>query len=190
MRVRTSGARCLDDVLRHLWATYGKDERPVPEHAMQQIFEEVAGVAMGDLFDAWIRGTADVDVASTLAKVGLVIDGTRREGASLGLKARDAGGKTTVASVLRGSAAQRAGGDAGDELLAIGDRRVETTASMESALAKCSAGDRTTVLVVRDGKTRALEVTLDAAPAGRPKLVQKKDATDAERALYRAWIGD
>jgi len=190
MRVRTSGARCLDDVLRHLWATYGKDERPVPEHAMQQIFEDVAGVAMGDLFEAWIRGTADVDAASTLAKVGLVIESTKREGASLGLKARDAGGKTTVAAVLRGSAAQRAGVDAGDELLAIGDRRVETAASMESALALFRAGDRTTVLVARDGKTRPLEVTLDAAPAGRAKLVQKKDATDAERALYRAWIGD
>ena len=95
-----------------------------------------------------------------------------------------------MAAVLRGSAAQRAGIDAGDELLAIGERRVETASSMESALAPLRAGDRTTVLVVREGKTRALEVTLEAAPAGRAKIVPKKDATDAERALYRAWIGD
>ena len=36
MRARTGGARSLDDVLRHLWATYGKSERPVPEDGMQQ----------------------------------------------------------------------------------------------------------------------------------------------------------
>ena len=190
MRARTNGTRCLDDVLRHLWANYGKDERPVPEDAMQRIFEEVAGVPMGDLFDTWIRGTADVDVASTLAKVGLVIESTKRDGTSLGLKARDVGGRTTVASVLRGSAAQRAGVDPGDELVAIGDRRLEGASSIDPALAPYRAGDRTTVLLVRDGKTRSLEVTLDAAPAGRTKIVPKKDATDAERDLFRGWIGD
>lgn len=188
IRARTNGARSLDDVLALLWSRYGKDERPVPEEAMQSIFEESAGVPLGDLFDAWIRGTVEVDAAATLKKVGLAVERSPKEGAALGVRTRESGGRVTVQAVLRGSAAHAAGVDAGDEIVAIGERRVEG-ASVESITSKLAPGTATEILIARDGRLRTLPITLEAPREKRTKIVPATDATDTEKALLRGWIG-
>ena len=187
IRARTNGARSLDHVLALLWQRYGKEERPVPEDAMQSLFEEAAGVSLGDLFDRWVRGTAEVDAATTLRKVGLTVERPSKEGAALGVRTREIGGRVVVQSVLRGSAAHAAGIDAGDEVVAIGGRRVEGS-SLDAIVSKLAPHATTEVLVVRDGRLRTLAVTLDAPRDRRVKIVPAEGATDAEKALYRAWL--
>ena len=154
IRARTGGRVTLDHVLAHLWREYGARQRPVPEDGMQAIFEHVAGVPLGDLFDAWIRSAAEVDPTAALARVGLTLERTSRPDApagSLGVRVRTEGTRGIVASVTRGSAAARAGIDAGDELLGVGGARVEG-GNVEATLRGRAQGDAVDVLVARDGR--------------------------------------
>jgi predicted metalloprotease with PDZ domain len=197
---RTGGRLGLREVLLELWECFGAKGRPVPEDGMQEIFERVAGVPLGDLFDAWIRSPQAIDYGPTLARAGLKLDRLPREpseaaaakGAlrvSLGVRTRTEGGRTVVATVARGGAAQRAGIDPGDELVAIATRRVET-GSLEACLQGAAPGDVVEVTVARDGRLLERSVTLDDLRSDKAKLVARPDATAAERSLFAAWLHD
>jgi predicted metalloprotease with PDZ domain len=191
IRARSGGRASLDAVLARLWEEYGAQRRPVPEDAMQSIFERVAGAALGDLFDAWIRSPLDIDYGRTLAHVGLSIERTpRADGAacSLGLRVRSESGRTYVSSVARESGAWRAGIDAGDEILAIGGARVEGT-NLEVSLRGRSPGDTVEVVVARDGRLLTKSAALDPPRQDRVRLVARAEASASTRAAFAAWLG-
>jgi predicted metalloprotease with PDZ domain len=191
LRAKTSGRATLDLVLAHLWQEYGATERPVPETAMQQVFEDVAGVPLDDLFDAWIRSAKEIDFAPTLAHVGLVVErSVRTDGASssIGARLRSDGGRTIVAIVLRNSAAWRAGIDAGDEILGVGGIRMEGT-SAEAALRGRAPGDAVDIVIARDGRLLTKRATLDPPRPDRVRLVAQKDAAPDARAAFASWLG-
>ena len=191
IRARSGGRATLDGVLAHLWEEYGAPRRPVPEDAMQPLFERVAGVPLGDLFDAWIRSPLEIDYGRTLAYVGLALERTQRPEAapcSLGVRVRADGGRSFASSVARDSGAWRAGIDAGDELLAVGGTRVEGT-NLEASLRGRSPGDTVEVVVARDGRLLTKNATLDPPRQDRVKLVARADAPASVRAAFAAWMG-
>lgn len=190
IRGRTHGRANLDKVLFHLWERYGSRNEPVPEGGMQRIFETVCEINLEDVFGAWIRSARDIDPGPVFSRAGLQIEKTPKVDApSLGLRTRhEHGGRVFVTHALRGGAGQRAGVDVGDEVIAVGDRRVEGNA--DAALGKHKAGDTTTVVVARDGRMRTLEVTLDPPRADRVRIVARKDATSEQKALCELWLGD
>jgi predicted metalloprotease with PDZ domain len=192
LRTRTSGRSSLDQVLAHLWERYGITEHPVPEGAMQTIFEQVAGVSLGDLFDAWIRSATEIDYAGVLGHVGLTIERSARPDSpacSLGFRLRSDGGRVVVASVRRDSAAWGAGIDAGDEVVAIGGARIEGT-NVESALRGRTPGEEVDVTISRDGRVRIKRATLDGPRKDRVKIVADREATATERQGFAAWLGE
>jgi predicted metalloprotease with PDZ domain len=191
IRARSEGRSSLDAVLRHLWTEYGKPGRPVPEDAMQSIFERVTEVPMQDLFDAWIHCPAEIDYASTLARVGMAIErSSRPESAtcSLGLRLRAEGGRALVAAVARESAAWRAGVDPGDEIVGVAGAHVEGIA-VEAALRGRSAGDVVELVLARDGRLLTKQATLDPQRHDRVKIVAQRDAPLVAREAFAAWLG-
>ncbi len=191
LRVRTGGRATLDTVLGTLWTEHGATERPVPEGAMQAIFERVAGVAMGDLFDAWVRGTSEIPYAATLTHFGLSLERTPRADAppcSLGARFRSDMGRAIVTAVARDSAAARGGIDTGDEVLGIAGVRIEG-ANVEAALRGRTPGQTVDVVVSRDGHLAVKNVTLDPPRAERVKLVPMRDAPETARRAFEAWLG-
>jgi predicted metalloprotease with PDZ domain len=188
---RTRGTVTLDHVLAHLWRAHGQCERPIAEDAMQSMFEEVAGVPLGDLFAGWIRGTAEIPCDRVLAQVGLSIERAPRGDAppcSLGLRLRAEGGRTLVSGAIRESSAWRAGFEPGDEIVAVGGARVEGT-HLENALRGQSAGQSVPVTFVREGRISTRAVTLDPARKDRFKIVPHRDAAPAAREAFTAWLG-
>jgi predicted metalloprotease with PDZ domain len=191
LRARTDGRATLDGVLAHLWQEYGASERPVPESGMQAIFEGVAGVPLGDLFEAWIRSPAEIDFGPTLARVGLSIDRCLRPdgpSCSLGVRLRSDAGRGIVASVTRDAAAWRAGVDPGDEIIGVGGSRVDG-ANIEAALRGLAPGDSADLVVARDGRIMTRRATLDPPRAERAKLVARRDAPASARAAFTSWLG-
>lgn len=191
LRARTSGRATLDAVLHHVWNEYGVLERPIPEDGMQAVFEQVAGVPMGDLFDAWIRGTSELPYASTLALFGLSLERASRTDSapcSLGARFRSDGGRALVASVARNSAAARSGIDAGDELLAIAGVRIES-GNVEAALRGSAPGQTVEAVVAREGRVAVKSVTLDPPKLDRVRLTPMKDASPSARRAFEAWLG-
>jgi predicted metalloprotease with PDZ domain len=190
IRARSDGRASLDDVLAHLWKTFGARGEAVPEGAMQDVIERATGTSVGDLLDAWVRAPGDIDYAPTFARVGLQVErGLRNEtsSASLGLRLRGES-RAIVASVARGAAAHRAGIDPSDEILAIDGRRVEGS-NVEATLVRKKAGDVVEVLVARDGRTLARSVTLDPPRRDRVRLIPLDETTPAMRAAFGAWLG-
>jgi predicted metalloprotease with PDZ domain len=192
IRARTRGRASLDDVVAHLWESFGARGVGVPEGALELVFERVAEVSLRDLFDAWVRAPGEIDYGATLGKAGLKIERSARTDGpttSLGIRLRGEGGRAYVASVTRGAAAQRAGIDPGDELIAVGGRRCETQ-SIDSAMLGRKPGETVDVLLARDGRTLVRHVTLDEPRADRVKVVPIPDASPEQRELCTAWLGD
>ena len=192
IRARSGGRASLDGVLLHMWRTHGARSVPVPEDGMQRLFEEATGLELGDLFDKLVRQAGGVDVAATLDHAGLVVERTARsDGAtvSLGVRTRSDGGRLIVSTALRGSAAKRAGIDGGDEIIAIGGKRVEA-GGLDAALSGRRPAETVPVLVARDGLIHTCEVVLDPPRLDKVKVVPNKGASEAQVALRRAWLGD
>ena len=69
-----------------------------------------------------------------------------------------------VQSVVEGGCAQKAGLQAKDIIIAVGDYQVDSNASLTSALRKFKAGDTTTIKVFRAGQEVELTITFDEKP--------------------------
>lgn len=188
IRGRTRDRASLDLVLRALWERFGARGVAVPEDALQGVFEEACGIALGDLFDAWVRSPGEVDPTQALERAGLSVERTPKlDAPSLGVRTRSEAGRVWVTHALRGGAGQRAGIDARDELLAVGDRRVEGNA--DAVLAHAKAGDRVKVLLARDGRVRVVEAILDAPQRDNVHICARTDATGQQKALCELWLG-
>jgi predicted metalloprotease with PDZ domain len=192
IRARSGGRMSLDGVLARLWSEHGPSERPVPEEGMQGVLERAAGVALGDLFDAWIRAPGEVDCAPSLARVGLALERSVRADAppcSLGVRVRSEAGRSVVGSVVRDSAAARAGVDPGDEIVGIGGVRLDM-GGVESVLRGRAPGEAVEVLVARDGRLLTKVAHLDPPRQERLKIMARKDAPPDARAAFSAWLGE
>jgi predicted metalloprotease with PDZ domain len=196
IRARSSGRASLDDVLLHLWENYGKVQTPVPEDRIQAIFEEATHLALGDLFDTWIRSPGEIDYDKTLAHVGMRVDRERRDPkdradkkprATLGVRARSEGGRAIVAVVARGRAGQLAGIDTGDEIIAIGGRRVET-GSLDAALGAYEPLEEVDITIGRDGRIFTRKARLEEARPEKIRISALADAVGTQRALAQAWL--
>ncbi len=66
-----------------------------------------------------------------------------------------------VAELTKGAAAEKAGIMVGDRIVKIGTTEIGSSSELKSALLKLKAGDKTDVVVSRDGKEVTISVTLD-----------------------------
>jgi predicted metalloprotease with PDZ domain len=192
LRHRTGGRACLDDVIRHLYWTYGVKNLPVPEQALPGIVRDVARVSLDDCFTDWVRGVKPLPLHDVLAKVGLALERSpRREGppASLGLRLKLESGRAIVEAVPRGSAAHRAGIDPGDEIIAVAGRRLPE-GRLELPLHGLCPGTTVPVVLSRDAWLHTLDVTLAPPALTEAKLVPLPDAPEPVRQLYEKWIQD
>lgn len=188
LRARTGGERGLDHVLQELWRAFGKEGRPVPEDALPAVFDRVAGCSMDDVMQPWVEGRGELPFDAVLAKMGLEVrrDPGRRRGA-LGVRLRTSEGRAIVASVLRDRPAHHAGIDVGDEIVALGDRRVEG-GKLDSVLAGRAPGTTLEIEVAREGIVRRMPITLDVPPCDRVRIALADGATPAQRALLQGWL--
>lgn len=190
MRVRSKGERGIDHVLAELWRAYGKEGRPVPENGLFDVFDRVAGVSMRDVLEPWVDGREELPIDVVLAKMGLEVrresNGRRGRGA-LGVRLRTSDGRAMITSVLRGRAAQKAGLDAGDEIVAIAGRRIEQ-GKIEPVLNGHAPGTAVDLVISRDGALRTMSVTLDEPARDRIKIGLAEGASTAQKNMLQAWL--
>jgi predicted metalloprotease with PDZ domain len=204
IRRATAGRRSLDDVMRLAYRRYSGARGYRPEE-MRQVAEEIAGRDLGQFWRDHIDGVAALDYRPALDYFGLRFapgkvgkDGACAGGAKsdaaggeppghLGLDARANGGKLLVTRVVRDGPAWAAGLQAGDEIVAIDDRRVEPD-GLAAALSRLRPGARVTVLVSRWDVLHRLPVVLGREPEARFCLQVASDATSAQRSRLAAWL--
>jgi predicted metalloprotease with PDZ domain len=196
--LRRDSAVTLDDVLRDLWQRYGRSDTPAPEGALEASAIALSGLPLQGFFDHAIRGTGELPLAETLADFGVRAERRAAHGA------QDAGGRSSgsaqkqtlgcvmksdgsVAHVLTGSPAQKAGLAAGDVLLALDGLRL-SSANLAARVDTLPATPVELVWFRADELMRASITPVAAAPdTWTLTLDEQADAT--ARARRQAWIG-
>lgn len=215
LRQKTANARSLDDVMRSLYREYAQKGRNYTPSDFQKVCEQVAGGTLEAFFASYVRGRDDLDFRAALAPFGLTLTRTARTAggqeaaptAYLGaryavsaLTSSTPGADRTVATVdpagVKVSAvpsdtpAYAQGLSAGDVLLAVDGVRVRTADDVNSRLADHRPGDKVTLTLFRLDQLRQIDVTLGSRVRPDYRLTVAPNATDAQKALLKGWLGE
>jgi predicted metalloprotease with PDZ domain len=200
IRTRTNGAKSLDDVMRLLLENYGLPKPGFTDAQLKAAFESQAGVDLSDFWKKYVAGNEEIDFSGYLARMGLTLtkgypkdtphasSKTDKPGA-LGIRTRASGDRVFVASVIAGLPGYEGGLNANDELLAIDGQKV-TSATSQKLLDDLRAGQKVTLTAFRREKLMSIELTAAERPFDEYTIVENKDATDAQKRLRVAWIGE
>jgi predicted metalloprotease with PDZ domain len=217
IRAATDNQRSLDDVMHLLWERYGSLDVGFPEdmeHGIRQVAEEVCDEPLDDFFARYIFGTGELDFHDPLTVVGLELrplpgELTPAAGLSgaapapthpaaqaaasaevlqrLGLRIEEQAGRAAIAYVRSGSAAQRAGLNARDEVVALGGLRVDQS-TLAARLGRYRTGERVTLSVFRRAELLELELEVAADEPERLRLVRAPFPTPQQAAALRSWL--
>jgi predicted metalloprotease with PDZ domain len=185
LRLRAEGQGTLDEAMRWLWRETGGG--PMDEALFARALEAVGARSFRKELQAWVHGTQDLPLDELLRDVAVR---WQREAPGwaqrLGVRVNETSG-VAVKMVLRGSAAERAGLQAGDEILAANGWRLRKLEDLAVYLPRASAPASLQLLVARD--QRVVPLTLEL-PAGLGAValatVDAADALAQER--RRAWL--
>lgn len=182
IRRATEGAHSLDDVMRRLWAEYGRTGRGLEEDAIERAVACFADV--GDFFVRTVDGTDPLPYAEQFAAAGVafVIAPRSPDQSFLGANLRTHDG-LFVDSVIRGAAGMEAGLLPDDELLALDGNRIANEGALKNALHALKIGETAELLIARAGVTRTLSLTGRADP--RPMVALRANEPSE---LRRAWL--
>jgi len=206
IREATGNQRSLDDVMRALWAEYGRPDVGFPERRVEALASEAAGVELGPLFDRWLRAADELDFAPYLAAAGLALvpahearpagapappvgepGAERMREVRIGFQFKFEGGKTVVGNVLAGTPAWRAGVSAGDELLALDGLRVDAM-SLGARLQEKAPGSTAALTVFRRDELLTLPLPVESGPPTRLALRPVDTPAPGQRAVLDHWL--
>lgn len=194
IRELTKGARSLDDVMRAAYGLYA-GTRGYTQQEFQAVAEQVAGASLTDFWAQGVSGLAELDYARAFATLGLRFkpveppkDG-EKDGpkAHLGAVTRTENGRLLVSQIHRGTPAYAAGLNVDDEIVGIGDFRVQAD-QLSARLEQYRPGDAVSVLVARRGRLERLAVTLGLAPTETWAVEPDPAAPDASKARMTRWL--
>jgi predicted metalloprotease with PDZ domain len=188
LRARSKGAKSLDDVIKYVWREFGQNAKGIPEDEIERVFATATGLDVSDLIDAWVRSTQPLAYDETLAKMGLTLRAKGARGAALGVRTRSEGGRCVLASVLRDSAAERAGLSPGDEIVAIDGRRVDE-GSLRRRLEARKPGESVELVFARREWLQTTKVVLAEPSPDGYEIIPASNASEAARQLGAAWLG-
>ncbi|WP_046114712.1 M61 family metallopeptidase [Aquincola tertiaricarbonis] len=186
LTLRAEARGSLDDVMRALWAA--SDGGPVDEAAILAALQSVGRRSYADELAAWVHGTDDLPLQPLLERAGVAVKPEPAGwSAALGLRLSEgAVSGVQVRQVLRGSAAERAGVSAGDELLAVDGWRIRR---LDDAQQWVGAGLPFELLLARDQRLHTVRVVPEATPAATLLLSPADKPAKSAAALRRAWLG-
>ncbi|HTD06991.1 M61 family metallopeptidase [Undibacterium sp.] len=191
IRAETGGKKSLDDVMRALWQTYGRDfyqkaltgkQQGLPENEIEALIEQVTGLKLKRFFDRYVRGTEDLPLATLYADFGVMQEDKRNAGkAGLGVRVVREGNDVKLANVHEGRAAHRAGLSAGDVLVAINGLRVsvaDASDSLNGALSRYTVGETVQIHAFRRDELMTVSAKLQAddVPASQFALADEAQA--------------
>lgn len=197
--LRRDSAVTLDAVMQTLWSRYGRLDQPTPEGALEAIAAELSGLDLRPFFDAALRGTGELPLAETLADFGVSAErraatdeqdaGGRSSGSAqkqtLGLKLKSDG---SVAQVLAGSAAQRAGLAVGDQLLALDGLKL-TAGQFSRRIDALKSNVPAELWWFRGDELMRAAICPEPAPADTWTLVLVENMDPAVATRRKAWLG-
>ena len=167
LALRREGRTTLDDVMRALWQRSAGG--PMSEADLRAVLRELGGRAFDEELDQWVHSTAELPLAQLLAGQGVALKAEKPQLAQrLGLRVAE-NHSVHIKTVLRGSAAERAGMNAGDEWLGVEVKGQSWRITKLDDVA-FYAGSHTNLeaLVARDGRLLRLPLQLPDTATDTP----------------------
>lgn len=186
----SKGKYSLDDLMRSMYQEfYLKRNQAYTEEDVRKELQKWLG-KKGDVFLAkYIFGLERPDWSAELESFGLKLADRNREGKAktMGLRLAANGGKVSVQSIPSNGPAWNSGLHVGDEIIAIGDRRMETP-DLNPVLAGLQPGEKVSVLYARSGQISVAEIVVQDEPAKSFRLDWMEKVSPDQEKLRLAWL--
>lgn len=196
IRHRTSNAKSLDDVMRLLYAEYGRSGRGFPEGEFKRVCERVAG-GLDRFFADLVDGTGDIPWSKYLGYAGAKLEREpkraeegepmRPSKAWMGVGTQKSGGVLSVSTVTEGAPAWKAGLSPKDELIAMDGVKL-IAEDFEKRLDDHEPGERVRFTVFRSGFLRDVVVTLGAKDNVTWTIRKVKSPTVPQKRIFEGWL--
>jgi predicted metalloprotease with PDZ domain len=197
IRRRTRDRSSLDDVFRALYDEWGRGGPGFPEGEFKRICERFAG-RLDRFWADYVDGTGEIPWNAFLAHAGLRLEKEPRkpeEGEEkrasrpwLGVSTQRQGAAVSIAGVVEGSPAWKAGLSPKDELVALDGQKV-VPEEWEKRLDEREPGDRIRLSVFRSGFLREVPVVLGGKDNVTWAIRKLKRPTPAQKSAYASWLG-
>ncbi len=181
----------LDDYMKLVWKTYGKNEVPYTVDGLHKTLSEFAGKSFGDnFFNNYIYKSGMPNYKDLLTSVGVVLQqnlDTPYFGVSV--KVKDSVGRIQR-NVKIGSPAYKAGLDKGDEIVSVKNQSLSKEEKFENLIKKFKVGDSLQIRFKRFGVEKTTMVILEPDPYYKIFLSEKEGVTPSkmELARRRNWL--
>ncbi len=177
----------LDDFMKQVWRTYGKNETPYVLEDLHVALNDYAGKAFGDnFFNSYIYKSGMPDYQALLESMGVVLQ-QNAESPYIGVAAQlDGDGNGVVRTNPKiGSPAYEAGLDKGDVITSINDNAYPTGQQFDTFIRQFKVGDSLEIGFERYGKTKTTSVTLKSDPEYSTHLIETIGGNPSKKQLKK-----
>ncbi len=188
IRHQHQNQRSLDDVLRHLWHHYGKLGVGFSPQQLQQAIESVAASDLSEFFHRYLHTTEELPLVEHLSWFGLQLQPESDNLPFTGMVLKAEQGQTLVKFVETGGPAQRAGIDAGDEIVALNGFRV-TAEQWSDRLSDFAVGDIIQVSYFHQNELRHGPILLAEPRPKHYQIVPVKEPSQQQAQNLLGWLG-
>lgn len=163
--IQSKSRKSLDDIMRLLWAKYGRHfyrKTPhlgVAENEFISLAKEATGVDVSHFIGRYVKGAYDIPLAKLLKPKGITLHKTQTKQASLNIKTKSMNNTCQITQVYEQGAAHIGGLSAGDTLIAIDNIRIDGN-NLSQLLGRYHVNDTATIHVFRRDELRTFTVTL------------------------------
>lgn len=195
IRKLSKGKKSLDDVIRHLYNEFYKNDRNYSPADFQKVSELMAGASLEDFFAKYVRGREELDYNASLAAAGLRLETTLATGAQkpvetayLGADLVQEDDRLIVSRVYAGSPAYEQGLNTGDQIVALDNRRV-TREFFDARMAEKKPGDLANLTIFRFDDLSSLPLKLGGSIDTPYRIVAVENPGAEQRQIYQSWLG-
>ncbi|MEA5576202.1 M61 family metallopeptidase [Anabaena sp. UHCC 0451] len=180
--------RSLNDVMLKMWQQFGKTEIGYTPEQLQEVIESLAGIDLSDFFNRYIHGLDDLPFNDYLEPFGLQLLEECEQEPYLGVMINTENGREIIKFVEIDSPAKIAGIDAGDELLAINEIKLEK-GQLSDRLQDYQPNDTIKITVFHQDELRHYSVTLAKQNPTKYQLKSVENPSPTQQDNFVGWLG-
>lgn len=199
----TKGAKSLDDVMKAMYLQCKTLKRGYTDAEFKAMVEKISGISFTNFWAKYVNGVDDAEYVKYFDYAGVKVtsETATPDKPVTGAAAQLTNEGLAVTSTTRGSAAWDAGLNVNDVIILIDDVNISDALStiklrtpqvaLESlpVIAKKNIGDILKLKVKRDGIEKEISLKLKENPSVRLKAKIDEQASAAQKAVLKKWMG-
>jgi len=193
IRDATDGKRSVDDLMRGMFAHFS-GERGFTTTDVERLAAEVCGCNLTPFFDAYVRGTKEIDFKDYLRLAGLKMEVQWKKATWKGTLVPDqrfyfSGSEGSPVFVFFNPDSQwvRAGLRTGDRLVKLNGSAAATVADAYKLFEPLHVGDRVTLEVMRAGTARQVTAVIESFDRPEVRIQELANPNNRQKAILARW---